>query len=475
MPHVSAVSVNDSCALYRSQFVDNILNSMGFGFFQVIAFLLVGSTYFAVIFDALTLTFVNLEVSKLWNITSLTYATVPAVTCFTNLFGEMLFGSLSDHYGRVWPYALCVGITAVFVLASAFSPSFIVFVVLRGLASFGIGGILDLPYPTLIEFLPTTSRGSSGVLIGFVQAIGCCMTGGLAWWVIPRYANGWRYFIMITSIPTFAVAIFRLVFYVESPHYLVSHGKIDRAWQTLALMARFNCKDLNNIVDKNHFYVTLERTSDYSIAAKRQCIKNLTILIKQPFLRRTICLSLIYTTYNLAYYGSIYFLPVLAKNLNLPEYLITFGGFTAQIPGTAFMAIIINWPCFGHRNTLRFFTLGAAIFYFLFAFVQYQVPVAVFIIIVYFFMMPISFQLFTYLSESYPTNIRATALGFNTVVYAINGMWLPFVGGYMADLSVQYPWLSPAVWGSVLILEFIITLFLNHEIYSQDLKYSINS
>ena len=142
---------------------------------------MVGCTYFAGAFDVLALTYISLEIKELWNLTSLKFAIIPAVTCFTNIFGEVLFGSLSDHYGRVWPYALSVGITGVFVLTSAFSPSFVVFVVLRGLASFGAGGILDVPYPTLIEFLPVSTRGSLGVLIGFVQAIGCCMTGGLAW------------------------------------------------------------------------------------------------------------------------------------------------------------------------------------------------------------------------------------------------------------------------------------------------------
>ena len=463
-----AATVSDS---HKSRYVDDILSDIGFGPFHVLVFSLVGLSYLAFAFEVLTFTFINLEISNLWNLTSLRFSILPATTCVTNLIGGPSFSYLSDQYGRVWPYALTATIAAVFILASAFSPNFIVLVVLRGLASIGVGGLIDLPFPTLVEFLPIKHRGSMSLLVGFVQAVGSCIGGGLAWWLVPSYSNGWRYFIIVTSVPMFLVALFRLLLYVESPRYLVSQSKLNRAWKTLSLIAHLNGKDINTLVEKASFYNKLDsKSTDTTHNAK---LHNFLCIFKPPYLRRTICFSVAYVILSLTYLGSVLFLPNLAKNLALPPYLAAFGGFAAQIPGTLLVAIIIEWPCFGRLNTLRIFSASSSLFYFLFAFIQHPVAVSVFIVILYFFMNPTMFLLLTYVSESYPTNIRAMAMAFITATYAVNGIWLPFVGGYMADLSVQYPWLSPAVWGSALAIQFFVTLFLNHETRNRNLQDNI--
>lgn len=460
---------------YRSRYVDAILSDIGFGPFQVLVFLLVGFTYLAFSLDALTFTFVGLEVSRLWTLTSLEFSIIPAVTCVTNIIGGMTISYLSDMHGRVWPYALSALVVAVFVLASAFAPSFVVFLALRGLASLGLGGLVDVPLPTLVELLPIGHRGRTALLVGFLQAVGSCAAGGLAWWLVPNYTNGWRYFVIATSIPTFLVTLFRLLLYVESPRYLIGQNKLERAWTTLSLIARLNRKDINVILSKADFYSNLDSTKSLHTndAANRSGtvkLRKFLHIFRAPYLRRTVCFCVAFTILSMTYYGSVLFLPKLAKNLGLPPYLTTFGSFTAQIPGTLLIAILAEWPYFGRRNTLRIFSAGASVFYFLFAFVQQPVAVSVFIVVLYFFMNPMLYLFLTYISESYPTDIRAMAVAFITSVSMANGAWLPFVGGYMADLSWRYSWLSPAVWGAALAIQFLVTLLLDHETCNRNLQ-----
>lgn len=151
--------------------------------------------------DVSILVFITSGVREKWNLTEVQYAVFPAVTGITNLLGAVWTSTLTDYFGRVWPYALTMAVIGVFGIADAFSPTYAVLIVLRCLASFGIGGIAVVSYPTFVEFLPRANRGTALVLANLFPAVGVIATTGLAWWLIPTYpVNGWRYFIFAVMI-----------------------------------------------------------------------------------------------------------------------------------------------------------------------------------------------------------------------------------------------------------------------------------
>lgn len=65
-------------------------------------------------------------------------------------------------------------------------------VILRDLVSVSVEGAIVVLYPTLVEFLPVRNRGKVMILVTLVQAVGACVTGGLAWWLIPTYPERGR-------------------------------------------------------------------------------------------------------------------------------------------------------------------------------------------------------------------------------------------------------------------------------------------
>ncbi len=101
------------------------------------------------------------------------------------------------RYGRVWPYVIVLLQIAVFGLASAFSTSFAMLVILRDLVSVSVEGAIVVLYPTLVEFLPVRNRGKVMMLVTLVQAVGTCITGGLAWWLLPTYPEKGSYIIIL--------------------------------------------------------------------------------------------------------------------------------------------------------------------------------------------------------------------------------------------------------------------------------------
>ena len=443
--------------------VDDVLNDIGCGPFQVIAFLLAGLSFFSCGCSAAMVTFINLPASKLWHLSSFIYSTLPAVTSGTNTLGSLVFGFLADRFGRVWPYAFFMSIISLFSLAAAFSPSFTVLLVLRGIASFGIGGAQAMTYPMLVEFLPVHKRGQTAVLLMLLFALGSTVVAGLAWWLIPTYPDGWRYLIIATSIPPPLLAVpLRFTFHYQSPRFLISQSNIPTAWKVLETMARINRKTL----DRHQPRQLKAEDNNNNLNVCQKCL----YIFKPPLLRQTALLMIIKLGARFTFFSALTFLPNILLDLGVSIYFSLLAASLAQIPGTLLMSIVTEWPWFGRLNTLRLYTLTAAFFYFLFAFVRNNITIPVFVVIIYSTMSPIVSMSYTYSSESYPTEVRTTALGILLSTQGVIGSAMRLLAGYIVDLSHTKPWLFPTVWGSVYVIVLVATFGLKHDPRGQVLE-----
>ena len=438
--------------------VDDILNDIGCGPFQVMAFFLAGLSAFSYGGTATVLGFVSIPVTKLWHLSALTYSFAIATTSFMNMVGSTLFGFLSYRFGRVWPFALCKFIVGLLSIAASFSPSFPVFVLLRGLASIGTGGAQALTYPTLVEFLPVKNRGRS-ILLMMMFALGGCLIAGLAWWLIPTYENGWRYLVLASGIPALISSAYRVVFYFQSPRFLISKGDTAGAWNVFKAMAKVNRKTLDD-TNKERIEVTKLGEEDRDNMCKK-CM----FLFKPPLLRQSIIVVLVILIARYCFYSTLIFLPVFLENLDVHVtiYFSLMFACVAQIPGMLFMSIVTDWPWFGRLNTMRLYSLAAAVLYFFFAFIRNQIATPVFIVIIFFTMSPLVSMSYTYASEVYPTEVRSIALGTFVSIQGMIGTGMRVLTGYIIDRSRTIPWLFPLIWGVLYLVIFFISFGLTKE------------
>ena len=455
-----------------SKYIDRVLSSIGFGLFQVIAFVLTAMAYIAYVYESMTFAFISVEITNKWNISNLVYASVPAATCIANIIGEVVVGVAADKYGRLWPYVISLFIVAIFVAASAFAPTFAVFGVLRNIASIGLGGTFVIKIPLLMEFLPAKYIGVVSTSIGFIEGLAKCAAAGLAWWLVPRYSSGWRYFILCSSVPSFITAI-ALMFFLESPRYLVTHNKPEKAWRVFSIIARVNGKSINDIVTKDKFVKKVNELLCQHASKEgpeRNIARKFLAIFNKQFLRRTICFSFIIGIASSVSYNTTLFLPNYLTALRLNPYYITLIGLVSELPGRALIPIIVEWPEFGRRNTLRIFFMLSVVFLLLFAFVQNEIATPVLIVFVYFSLGSTSSLITTFMSESYPTEMRITARSFLSLVVGVNGAWFPFVAGYLIDISKEHTWVSPSCSAAIMLIPFTAAMFLNHETRGKPLE-----
>ena len=137
--------------------------------------------------------------------------------------GAFLFGLMADRFGRRPTLMVDIIAYSVFELASAFSPSLTVFLIMRACFGIAMGGEWGVGAALAFETLPTEGRGffsgllQEGYVVGYL--IAALVYGGL----FP--VVGWRGMFVIGALPAFLVIYIRS-HVDESPAWL--QGRVSR-------------------------------------------------------------------------------------------------------------------------------------------------------------------------------------------------------------------------------------------------------
>lgn len=113
--------------------------------------------------------------------------------------GAMVFGLLSDRFGRRIPLMANVIYFSIIELLCGFSPNFTVFLILRALFGIGMGGEWGVSASLVMEAAPVRWRG---ILSGILQSgysIGYLLAAMAARFVLPAW--GWRPMFWIGALP----------------------------------------------------------------------------------------------------------------------------------------------------------------------------------------------------------------------------------------------------------------------------------
>jgi MFS family permease len=273
--------------------VEDVVERIGQGRFQLKAMFVAGSTWVA---DGLELVVQSMLGSALacdWQITHAEQTLVFVVVFVFMFVGSSFFGILADRFGRRRVCLLAIFVTFVFGSASAFSPNIIVMYLTRGLCAFGIGGV-HLAITMFAEFSPAKTRARGILLLELFWAVGTVLASVLALFLMP--ALGWRWLLGAASIP---IAIsFGLVWWLpESPRWLVRRNRMEEARAILVDAARLNRVALPpfRLVSKTDDRRVSERPARMYVAR-----------LFHPLLRRvTLTMWFVWPISVIAYYGIV--------------------------------------------------------------------------------------------------------------------------------------------------------------------------
>ncbi|XP_064342574.1 solute carrier family 22 member 3 isoform X2 [Camelus dromedarius] len=228
------------------------------------------------------------------------------------LAGAFTLGYAADRYGRIVIYLIScfgVGVTGVVV---AFAPNFPVFVVFRFLQ--------------VTEIVGSKQRRIVGIAIQMFFTLGIIILPGIAYFI-----PSWQGIQLAITLPNF---LFLLYYWVvpESPRWLISRKKGDKALKILRSIAKCNGKYLSP--NYSEITVTDEEISNPSFLD----------LVRTPQMRKcTLILMFAWFTSAVVYQGLVMRLGIIGGNL----YVDFFISGIVELPGA--VLILLTIERFGRR------------------------------------------------------------------------------------------------------------------------------
>jgi MFS family permease len=159
--------------------------------------------------------------------------------------GALLFGYLTDRYGRRKLFMITLGVYLIFTVATALSWNFWSFMVFRFLAGSGIGGEYSAINSAIDELVPARVRGRVALAINSSWWIGTAVAAGLTVLLLNTLAVnvGWRVAFGLGAILALGILFVRRLV-PESPRWLLTHGRADEAEKVV--------REIEHEVQKTH-------------------------------------------------------------------------------------------------------------------------------------------------------------------------------------------------------------------------------
>ncbi|XP_063411154.1 solute carrier family 22 member 15-like [Mytilus trossulus] len=252
-------------------------------------------------FDASMNTIVSewdLVCDQYWIVSSIT-----TIQMFGLLIGAFVSGHIGDLYGRKKTYYISIIILLVFNVVGAFSTSWHMFAVVRFLVGVGCGWYLTIDITYLAELIPIKYR--SVILSLPVWPIGAMSNGLMCY-----FLHDWKY-IQIAAAVCCLPWFLGICFITESYRWLISHGRIEEAYEVMIKIAKMNGRSPPNkqkLIDMVNLNEHVAKEKKYTL---------IDILRNKHLLKVTALLSFTWVSCGYGFYAISFGVAQLSGNLYL--------------------------------------------------------------------------------------------------------------------------------------------------------------
>jgi MFS family permease len=370
--------------------------------------------------------------------------------------GALLFGWLTDRFGRRLVFYLTLMIYLAGVLLSATSWDFWSFALFRAITGFGIGGEYAAINSAIDELIPANFRGRVDLIVNGSFWLGAAAGSGASLLfldpnVLPLNV-GWRLGFAVGGVLGLGILLLRR-YVPESPRWLITHGYSRRAEDTVAEIEERIRSDTGSELRKPEGQLKVHPRKNFGFALifrsmlgkyRGRSVLALTLMIAQSFL------------FNAAFFS--YGL-VLTKFYGVPENQA--GLYLLPLTLSNFMGPLLLGPLFdtlGRRTMITgtyaaggILLIATAILFganVLTAWTQTIAWMAVF-----FFSSAAASSAYLTASEIFPLETRALAIAiFYALGTAIGGAASPLLFGYLVGTGSPWSLAGGYVFAAILML-----------------------
>lgn len=345
-------------------------------------------------------------------------------------FGAMFLGSLADLVGRRRVILVSISTIAVTMFLTAFVDSFFQFFIVRLLTGLGVGAMLASIPAIASEYAPEKYKGMAVTIATVGYPAGAMLGGAFG----PQLINhwGWQGVFYFGGAATLLIAVVSFLLLPESLQFLASKQPKNALSRINQILLRIKKEPLAALPASTSLRVT-------GIGATMLGIfDNLGGLFKKGMLSKTILLWLTFFSSLVTLYFMMSWIP----------YMIEHAGNTLEQGGQAFslfnIGAIVGVILLGSLTTrlplsasVGSFLIAAAVLMVLFANVNLSFfGSMVLILIIGIFMQGGYTGLYACAAKIYPSEVRATGVGWAIGVGRVGAVLGPAVAGLLIDKGV---------------------------------------
>jgi len=365
-----------------------------------------------------------------WKLTPSEIGMIISFGYLGQLVGAVFFGWLAERVGRLRVLLVTILVFVSMDIACLFAWGALSMMLFRFVQGIGTGGEVPVASAYINEFIGAKRRGRFFLLYEVLFLVGLVGAGVIGSLLVPTY--GWKAMFIVGLVPSMLMIPLRW-FMSESPRWLASKGRYeeaDRIVSRLEESAITSGRPLNPVAP---IATTLqpEAKSDW-----RELFKGI-------YLKRTLTIWTLWFCSYLVVNGTITWLPTLYREtFKLPlQTSLTYALITsvAGVIAAVICALLIDRV--GRKRWYAVAFLVAALPLTVLAILGVKSATQVLVLagLAYAIVQTITFSLYLYSAELYPTRLRAIGTGVGSAWLRLGSSSGPLlVGWIIAGFGIQY-------------------------------------
>ena len=385
----------------------------------------------ATFFDGYTVIAISYAMPVLvheWHLNAQQTGAILSLGYLGQVIGAILFGALAERFGRLRILLLTIMLFVSMDIACLFAWGAASMMLFRFLQGIGTGGEVPVASAYINEFISSKGRGRFFLLYEVMFLIGLVGAGLIGSALVP--ALGWRAMFVVGITP--ALVLIPLQFCMkESPRWLAAQGRYEEADRIVSALEQ-------SAITRGH---TLAEPMP-SFGGMKTTRSNWRELFQGIYRRRTLTIGAMWFCSYLVANGMITWMPTLYRQtFNLPLQTSLFYGLLTSIAGviaSVICALLIDKV--GRKRWYSAAFLLASVPLVTLALCGASSPVQVLALaaLAYAIVQTITFSLYLYSAEIYPTRLRAIGTGFGSAWLRLGSSAGPLlVGWLMASLGIS--------------------------------------
>lgn len=365
------------------------------------------------------------------------------------LLGCIVFGWISDKYGRRKSVLIALVLFIAASLLTAASNHYIMFFIFRFLCALGDAGVFSVAFVIITEVSGRKSRAFLGLQYMVPFSVGFMALPGIAYFI-----REWFWLQLAISIPNLVLLIY-FWFLPESPRWLIMQRRFNDALTVFKFGAKYNGRTLppdNEMLDmlqKIH-----SRDTKPEKFTEEQKAGNFLDLVRTPKLRnRSLIIGLVWFVAGMVYYGLSFSAPYIGTSI----YIYIFLAAAVEVP--AFILIYVFIQKIGRRLVLLISVIisGLACLAILATPTDMTWTVTALSLIGKFFSTGFYGLIFLYTVELFPTPVRNLAVGTGAMLSRLGSVVAPYITDILRHYHESIPM---ATFGSLCIISGILSFYL---------------